>query len=276
MKITSWEHADLLEQLHSREDIWTSSMGGSLWLRSSPDWTSGTEVVTNGMGLRIIPPQGSGPYRLFDVSAIPMDWESSTCDEYLDELLSYWTSYGLRKRLEAFLVEQKQDPKTAYAFAIGLARIVQDPDLPPDEPQTPARLPDVLQPLSVELTSFTPHSNVFLLSGGGHLKLAFQGGCFKVSLFIPSARSGGYGPPLEGYVRAYSNLPARDIAASIFGWEEATHEDNKSVSISDRPDHESESNPDVPQLPTDVLLDVRGGVGPESSNNAPGGGQGNS
>src|SRR5215204_5281745 len=85
------------------------------------------------MGLMIVPPKNTGPYRLFEVKSIPMAWPVEDADAHLLQVVSRWTAYATRKKFEDFLMQEMEVPSNkAFAAAIGLTAIMND-DSPREE-----------------------------------------------------------------------------------------------------------------------------------------------
>jgi hypothetical protein len=215
-RITHWEHADLLEYLKDRSYEWDSS-DDRIWLKSSADGDA-------QMALQITPPASSGPHRLFGVSCIPQKWDVNQSDEYLLRVLDKYTGYGARGQIQQFLAaELSLETMTAYAVAIGIARIINDPIAPPEEAGIQDELFEsgnqILPPQATDRME-----KVYLLAGGGYVKLSLRGGMLLSELSAPSETSGGFSHPLRGIVRPKFGTP-RAAAEHLFGWARRVHHD---------------------------------------------------
>lgn len=208
--VTWWEFDELLEHLRGRPDIWTQSEENEfLWLRGQTLWSSDGDAKTiSGCAFSCCPPiDATSPFRLFQIDIIPLEWEEAYCQEYLRRTLECWTTYGQRKRVETFLVEELQvSTEHAMLGAIGLgAQDYAEERVDPDSvsgPEQQSRLwPDSLPPLSLTPLPDPLDVGTWLLQGGGYVSLRLQAEMLRVSISIKDNKADGYGPPLRGYVR---------------------------------------------------------------------------
>ena len=205
--ITWWEYDELVEHLSSRPDIWTRSDENEfLWLRSASE--EGPDA-----GLLFSPPSDpESPFRCYALETIPLGWDEDYLNVYITGLLTHWTSFSVRKRTEEFLIDELHiDPQTSHLSAIALESFDwTERSTSITETTGPAPLPDsiatILPPPKVG------HVGTWLLAGGGYVRLDFQNVLIRATISIPSEKSRGYGPPLEGFVRPYDGRTSDAIA----------------------------------------------------------------
>jgi hypothetical protein len=134
VQVTWWEYAELLEHLENRPDIWRNA-GEGLWARVFPP---DGEIA---FAVQFLPPTESGPYRMYTVAPSPMTWDPADIDDYLQNLMFYWTSYSSRVEAAKLLQsELKLDPETSWLMAIALIRAYIEPQEDPDRQAPPPRV----------------------------------------------------------------------------------------------------------------------------------------
>ena len=200
MRITWWEYEELLEHLESRPDLWTPSPSKpNTWARCSSDQIE--------MLLGFSEPAKPGPYRMYGIGAIPVNWTPSESEKYLSELVSGWTSYSIRLSIVNLLETELGIPQDkAFVAAIAIARMFVDPTPhDPDASETPLQAELYEDPKDVYGDSLIPCRREYLMKGG-HLSLEPVGGQLRIKIIMPTLmRSGlmlalGYGYELRGFV----------------------------------------------------------------------------
>lgn len=158
---------------------------------------------------------------MFTLAWTPVGWDAAYCDEYLDKLLSHWTSYSFRLKVERLLQEEMGcTAEVAHLLAIAICQIDQEPtpcpEASPEPPRPQAIWPDTLPDYPV--SQLERDVRTYPIVGGGFVSLRMRGEQLHVRLSLKVAKQygGGYGHFLEGYVR--SNQP-RLTAAMMAGWD---------------------------------------------------------
>jgi hypothetical protein len=206
MILTWWEVEELEEHFHGRPDIWTWDDGSKCWLRTNTD---GDPML----GLQILGPNATGPYRKYMLKWVPLNWDDSQCADYITRLCEKWTSYGFRLAVKEFLCEDdaiKMDPKLADAASVHISKMEQEPAPDPEKLALPTQgeiWPDMAgyrpEQMLIERTV-----RMVGLVGGGWLSIRYEGEMLRVRLSISSAATGGYDHPFEGYIRPRDgNIP---------------------------------------------------------------------
>lgn len=211
MKITAWEHGELLEYFEDYHFWWTGNDEKTLFVRTD-------EIGEALVAVTITPPLKTGPYRLYTVDAIPQAWSIEQSDDHLLDLMTKWTSYSARKEMENVLVtELKHDPQTAMAAAIMLSRIAVEPH---GEPETYPVQESLIEASTVPPASAPqPNERLWLLAshGGGWLKIALRHGMLHAEVSVRNEISKGFGHTLRGIIRPRYRSPERE-AEFLFGW----------------------------------------------------------
>lgn len=218
-RIGWWEHAELLEHLVSRPDIWSKSdENPNLWLRTHvSQWAEdGSPVEEPALGL-LFEKEATGT---FNVRPVPISWSAEGCDSYLERLLVHWTGYGHRQRVILFFMNTLGlTPETAELMSLALEELDADPDGSPRQdpedlgPVQESMVPDALPPILPKPKDPADLGTWPLLSGGW-LKLKLMGGMLRVQISLRDRLSKGFGPLLEGYVRPLDGR-TRDYAMSM-------------------------------------------------------------
>lgn len=204
-KLLAWEYAELQEFLP--EEGWELNAG--TWYRFNED----NDPL---MGIRVYDPPTPGPFRFYTLQAIPVGtWSPDQCNEYLRNLVRYYTGYHQRVLVQSTLVDELQlDSGKAFGAAVLIAKIYNEGEIQVVAPPEQLPLEEREVPIPKQLN---PLERLVRFVEGGWLKLSWAGELFQVQISIRDANKQGYGRALKGFVRA----PSRDQltnAALIFGW----------------------------------------------------------
>lgn len=216
IRLTHWEHSDLLDFFTERE--WVANADKSLWLRTR--YPTNDDPVIQEMAVKIVPPKTTGPFRLYTATVIPLTWTLAESDEYFLRTLTNWTGYALRKRYEQFLIDEcSLPPQKAFGAAMCLTMMINDPDAKFNEPPAQQSLPSVKTPPAglKELTS-NPKTTWLLTGGsmgGGYVSLEYRYGAIIAEISVAHPVHGGFGHPLRGTMRPKFGS-ARSAAELIF------------------------------------------------------------
>lgn len=196
MQITWWEYAELLDHLNSRPDIWKSDEG--LWIRTFNE----NEETLIGLGLQFIPPEETGPYRMYSLQPTPVQWSESEVDAYLEKLCFYWTSYSTRVEFAKLMTsELKLDEETAWLMSIALMRATVEPKENPEQTGPPPRVQhlwsDIPSSVSWQDVRGIGHSHGAIVSLVKHHEMIR---C-QIEMPNPHAANGEHRFRLTGFVR---------------------------------------------------------------------------
>jgi hypothetical protein len=245
IRIPAWEHADLLDFFEGRFQ-WIGNENKTLFLRVIDE--------TQQMAVKIDPPKSSGPLRLYTVTAIPLEWSTENCDEYLQRILSHYTGYAMRKRFEQLLGEECGLGTKAYAAAIALSGIVAEPDISFETPSE--QLPLEARTEQVWQLGKEPPFVTWLLArgtgGGGYMKISWRAEQLHVEISAADPEHGGFTHPLRGILRPRVGS-ARASAERLLGipgetsaiWEEGLPLQQELEDASDT-EHEEDASSDSP------------------------------
>ncbi len=209
-----WEHAELLDHLNDRPDIWMQSPDvSSMWIRMEKSDLGAETPPAAATVVHFTPPSDeTSPYRQYGVVFYPLAWTSEEIDTYFTRLLTKWTSYG--RRLEYAQTLEQCGVENAQLVAVALLstdHVDSSDGLPPDWDEGIA---DGMRPLMAAPTD-PLHVGTFLLSNGGYCRLDLRGGMLAVALSIPHPGA-GYGPVMKGFVRPIDGR-IRDAAVFLTG-----------------------------------------------------------
>lgn len=186
MQICWWEHAELLEHLRSRPDIWVEDSG--LWIRK-------TVAGTPAFALQLIEPESTGPYRQYTLVPTPVEWSDDDISEYLEKLVWHWTSYSTRLEFTKIMVsELGLDPNTAELMAIALQRATVEPKQDPEKlPEPPKQEPlwawDLPWPPKTGVMQEVIVGKMLLPYPGGSITMTEHGGMLRVRFEIHTERN---------------------------------------------------------------------------------------
>jgi hypothetical protein len=102
VQMTWWEHDELLEHLRSRPDLWTED--NDLWVRFARRPVDEEQIAVFAM--QLLPPVGTGRFRMYTLHSTPVVWEDTTVTEYLEWVLRNFTTYGARIETVRILTEE--------------------------------------------------------------------------------------------------------------------------------------------------------------------------
>jgi hypothetical protein len=221
MKITEWEHRDLLDYLNL----------ASCWMRSEDDpcfWMRSDDRGTDLYAVRFSPGSPVVDVQIISIAASPDAAELS-----FKRVLEHRTAYARRAR-EQGLLEQElgHDSSTAEIIGIALEAVANGGSASTNEQQEDCLRQPVLIPDADVHGSV--HVGTWNIAGGGFVRLELQQGQLLASLSLPSADGDGYAGLLRGFVHPVSGCGcAVGMAAALAGWDYEPSSDIGEVSRAD-------------------------------------------
>lgn len=180
MTLSSIEHAELVEHLRSRPDIWTESNEAKFFrLDRDPE---GNFFPIFAL---LIASRGSGPLRTYSVSAVSLRNDDAEADSLTRNLVEGFTSYNTRVALTHFFMDElKLDSNMAVAASIAATKIVYDGELVPTgvEDAVQGTLPGMPEEQRL----------LYGIAGGGYLALRLQGNAFRAEASLRDEDRNGF------------------------------------------------------------------------------------
>lgn len=227
LRITWWEHDQLVEHLEERDDIWMSGDDlPGLWLRFDRSRSHLVEdEPKDALMMQLVPPPDDvHPYRQYQIQLHPQVWEHDFCQEYVLRLLRGFTAYGRRERIVGLLTSLGIPDPELIAIAIeGFDWLEASPATDAEATVPEAQMQIFAQEIEprqlIELPISDPMDlGTYLLQGNvGWLRLRLAGGQIRCSASVRGRNEAGWTTLLEGYVRP-PNGRVRDAAATLAGW----------------------------------------------------------
>lgn len=200
MQITWWEYAELLEHLKNRPDLWETD--GTMWVRKSEE--------TAAFALQFLPPQETGPYRMYSLFTTEVTWSDEEIQHYLERLCYFWTSYSTRLEFTQLLTsELKLDPQTSWLMSIALMRASVEPKSDPELTSPPPRVQHLWSDVPGEVAWKDVQGvigDVILpLNKGGYVSLAKHHEMLRISVDVvnPYPANGPHSFHLSGFVKPH-------------------------------------------------------------------------